>query len=73
MSATHSSLRKNTKGLWEVTRGLSGGWDLDKSIPLSELMPQLTAVQRAFFDKIDMELEKVEVFYTEREKEMKAK
>ncbi len=73
MSATQSSLRRNAKGLWEVTKGLSGGWDLNKSIPLTELMPQLTRLQLAFFDKLDVELEKVEVFYEEREKDMKAK
>lgn len=68
-----TSLRKNTKGLWEVTRGFTGGWDLNKSIPIKDLIPRLTPLQKAFFDKLDAELEKVEVFYMEREKEMKAK
>lgn len=72
-SGTQPSLRKNSKGLWELTRGLNGGWDLNKSIPLDELLPHLSKLQRDFFDKLDAELDKIEVFYAEREKDMKAK
>ncbi|CDO74587.1 hypothetical protein BN946_scf184583.g14 [Trametes cinnabarina] len=36
-----------------------------------ELLPQLTPVERAFFDKLDEELDKVESFYCEREREMR--
>ena len=45
-------------------------FDLGRPIPLIELLPQLTAVERAFFEKLDAELDKVESFYSEREKDM---
>ena len=45
-------------------------FDLGRPIPLIELLPQLTAVERAFFEKLDAELDKVETFYSEREKDM---
>lgn len=48
-------------------------WDLARSIPLKDLVPMLSQVQRAFFEKLDSELEKVETFYMEREKEMRAR
>lgn len=48
-------------------------WDLAKSIPLKDLIPLLSPVQRSFFEKLDMELDKVETFYLEREKEMRAR
>ncbi|KAI0370541.1 SPX-domain-containing protein, partial [Pilatotrama ljubarskyi] len=46
-------------------------FDLRHPIPLMELLPQLTPVERAFFDKLDEELDKVESFYCEREREMR--
>ena len=48
-------------------------WDLAKSIPLKDLIPLLTPVQRSFFEKLDGELDKVEAFYVEREKEMRTR
>lgn len=48
-------------------------WDLARSIPLKDLVPMLSQVQRAFFVKLDSEHEKVDTFYTEREKEMRAR
>ena len=56
------------------TRGSSSHqprFDMRRSIPLMELLPQLTPLERAFFDKLDMELDKVESFYCDREREMK--
>ncbi|KAI0763437.1 SPX domain-containing protein [Trametes elegans] len=46
-------------------------FDLRQPIPLMELLPQLTPVERAFFEKLDQELDKVESFYCEREREMR--
>lgn len=48
-------------------------WDLAKSIPLKDLIPLLLPVQRAFFEKLDAELDKIETFFVEREKEMRAR
>lgn len=55
-----------------LTRGKSsrGVFDLSRSIPLKDLIPALNPLQKAFFDKLDGELEKVETFYVEREKDM---
>ncbi|KAK7686014.1 hypothetical protein QCA50_010825 [Cerrena zonata] len=66
-STTRTPMRK---GRWELTRGTM---DMDKSIPMMELFSMLTTVQKAFFTKLDTELDKVETFYVEREKEMKAR
>ena len=46
-------------------------FDLRRPIPLMELLPELTPVEKAFFEKLDEELDKVESFYCEREKEMR--
>ena len=57
-----------------LARGKTGrnghNWDRSKSIPLKDLIPALNPLQKAFFDKLDGELDKVETFYVEREKEM---
>ena len=59
------------------TRGTGSGplagprFDLRRPLPLMELLPQLTPVERAFFDKLDQELDKVESFYCERERDMR--
>jgi hypothetical protein len=42
-------------------------------VPLMELIPTLTPVQLRFFEKLDSELEKIECFYMDREKEAKAR
>lgn len=42
-------------------------------VPLIELMPTLTPLQTRFFEKLDSELEKIECFYMDREKEAKAR
>lgn len=42
-------------------------------IPLRDLIPVLTPLHKAFFEKLDQELEKVESFYCDREKEMRQK
>ena len=68
--------RKSTmRSFWEPSRRSIRGlqWDLAKSIPLRDLLPNLTDIQRSFFQKLDMELDKVETFYVEREKEMRAR
>lgn len=36
-----------------------------------ELLPQLSPVERAYFDKLDEELDKIDSFYCEREREMR--
>lgn len=41
--------------------------------PLRELLPLLTPVQRAFFDKLDSELDKIESFFCARERELGAR
>ncbi|KAF5345945.1 hypothetical protein D9758_011435 [Tetrapyrgos nigripes] len=41
-----------------------------QSIPLKELRPLLAEPEVAFFDALDKELEKIETFYSNREKEM---
>ena len=46
-------------------------FDVRRPIPLMELLPQLTPVEHAFFDKLDEELDKVESFYCERERDMR--
>ena len=46
-------------------------FDMRHSIPLIELLPQLVPVERAFFEKLDQELDKVESFYCDRERELK--
>ncbi|KAI0759780.1 hypothetical protein BC629DRAFT_1055295 [Irpex lacteus] len=58
-----------------LTRGKSsrGVFDLSRSVPLKDLIPALNPLQKAFFDKLDGELEKVETFYVEREKDMHAR
>ncbi|PIL23311.1 transporter [Ganoderma sinense ZZ0214-1] len=63
-----NSLRGTTNGTVEGHGGPR--FDLGRPIPLIELLPQLTAVERAFFEKLDQELDKVESFYSEREKDM---
>lgn len=68
--------RKGTtaKEYWDTSRksGKEGiQWDLAKSIPLKDLLPLLSSVQRAFFEKLNLELDKVETFFLEREKEMR--
>lgn len=63
-----NSLRGTTNGTVEGHGGPR--FDLGRPIPLIELLPQLTAVERAFFEKLDTELDKVESFYSEREKDM---
>ncbi len=40
---------------------------------MKDLIPALNPLQKAFFDKLDGELEKVETFYVEREKDMHAR
>ena len=66
--------RRNTGGrsFWEPARRSPKAlqWNLAQSIPLKDLMPLLKGVERSFFQKLDMELDKVESFYVEREKEM---
>lgn len=71
-------LRKRStvgRNYWEPSRRSKAAlqWDLAKSIPLKDLYPLLIPVQRAFFEKLDIELDKVESFYVEREKEMRAR
>ena len=69
--------RKGTaKEYWETSRrnGKPGlPWDLTRSIPLKDLLPMLSTVQRAFFEKLDIELDKVDTFYLEREKDMRTR
>lgn len=36
-----------------------------------DLLPQLSPVERAYFDKLDEELDKIDSFYCEREREMR--
>lgn len=58
------------------SRGVSTGskkLDPKAIVPLKDLMLVLTPVQRSFFEKLDEELEKVENFYCDREKEMRQK
>ncbi|GJE94840.1 SPX and EXS domain-containing protein [Phanerochaete sordida] len=65
--------RGTTREYWDTARRSSLQWDLAKSIPLKDLLPLLSPVHRAFFDKLDRELDKVDSFYLEREKEMRTK
>lgn len=68
--------RKGTeREFWDTARTSRPGlqWDLAKSVPLKDLLPMLGRLQKAFFDKLDNELDKVEAFYLEREKEMRAR
>ncbi|KAL0960089.1 hypothetical protein HGRIS_011733 [Hohenbuehelia grisea] len=44
-----------------------------KALPLHTLLPTLSPVERSFFAKLDSELEKIESFYLDREKEMQAR
>ena len=64
-----ASLKRGIGGHWELNGDPKLPWDPTKSIPLVDLMPLLTSTQRSFFDKLDYELDKVEKFYVEREKE----
>lgn len=69
--STHIPQRANSQ------RGSAGieqagpRFDLRHPIPLMELLPQLSPVERAYFDKLDEELEKIDSFYCEREREMR--
>lgn len=65
--------RGTGKEHWDPSRRASVQWDLAKSIPLKDLLPLLSPVHKAFFEKLDRELEKVDSFYLEREKEMRTK
>ena len=65
--------RGTGKEHWDPARRASVQWDLAKSIPLKDLLPMLSPLHKAFFDKLDRELEKVDSFYLEREKEMRTK
>ncbi len=60
----------STKG---TTSGPDAGprFDVRHAIPLKDLIPQLTPVERAFFEKLDEELDKIESFYCERERDMR--
>lgn len=40
---------------------------------MNELMPLLSPQEQAFFTNLDQELEKIESFYLDREKEMSAR
>ncbi|KAI0760362.1 SPX domain-containing protein [Fomes fomentarius] len=59
------------------TKGTASGpnvgprFDLRRPIPLMELLPQLTPVEHTFFNKLDEQLDKVESFYCERERDMR--
>lgn len=69
--STHIPQRANSQ------RGSAGieqagpRFDLRHPIPLMELLPQLSPVERAYFDKLDEELDKIDSFYCEREREMR--
>lgn len=68
--------RKGTsREFWDTAKVNKSGlqWDLARSVPLKDLLPMLSRLQKAFFDKLDNELDKVEAFYLEREKEMRAR
>jgi hypothetical protein len=65
------SVSLNMGFLPRLARGKS--LPFNRSIPLKDLIPTLTPVQKAFFDKLDFELDKVETFYVDREKEMRAR
>lgn len=43
------------------------------ALPLIQLLPTLTPLQARFFEYLDSELDKIEAFYVEREKEAKAR
>jgi len=40
------------------------------ALPLSELLAHLTPQEKSFFDYIDAQLDKIELFYMNREKEL---
>lgn len=65
--------RGAAKEHWDTSKRGQVQWDLAKSIPLKDLLPMLSPVHRAFFEKLDRELDKVDSFYLEREKEMRTK
>ncbi|THH32928.1 hypothetical protein EUX98_g1237 [Antrodiella citrinella] len=68
-----NSLRQGSAGRWELTKDPKAPWDPTRPLSLADLMPLLTSTQRGFFAKLDSELDKVETFYLEREKEMTAR
>lgn len=60
------------RSFWDTSnKGIH--WDIAKSVPLKDLIPLLRPVHREFFHKLDAELDKVETFYVEREKELRLK
>lgn len=65
--------RGTAKEHWDPSQRASVQWDLTRSIPLKDLLPMLSFVHRAFFEKLDREQEKVDSFYLEKEKEMRVK
>ncbi|TCD67423.1 hypothetical protein EIP91_012395 [Steccherinum ochraceum] len=65
-----TSLRRGLAGRWELDGSPKAAWDPTKPVSLAELYQLLTTTQRSFFNKLDTELDKVEAFYVEREKEM---
>ncbi len=73
-SSTLASVRRALRGRWEpAANGHEGQWDMQRVIPLMHLIPALNFHQKAFFHKLDAEVDKIETFYVEREKEMKAR
>ena len=44
---------------------------MSKTLPLKELLPLLSPLERSFFEILDEEMEKVEAFYVAREAEMR--
>lgn len=56
-----------------VQRNMKLPWTPGSHPPLQELLPLLTPVQRAFFETLDSELDKVESFFCARERELRAR
>jgi hypothetical protein len=61
------------RGLRSRAQTLAASPQQTSVVPLMKLIPTLTPLQLRFFEKLDSELEKIECFYMDREKEAKAR
>ncbi|KAH8829054.1 SPX domain-containing protein [Flagelloscypha sp. PMI_526] len=69
MRTKANTLRRKSFSTKSGLRGTQAQ-SMTEPLTLRTLLPQLTKNERLFFDKLDKELEKIEGFYLDREKEM---
>ncbi|TFL04667.1 SPX domain-containing protein [Pterulicium gracile] len=75
LGATRGMLRRNKTNLWRPSKSLSLSTSQlpPSSLPFVELYDSLSPAERAFFDALQGELDKVEAFYLRQEQEMRVR